>query len=511
MTYTELALPLTNSRGLAKFIRFDYQSDNILKPGNFVAKKMPIGNGKEEIFNDGNYDWVTHFLKEATVMPLVVSPYIFFTRKPYYTRQTLYFLSDIDCVIRTMIPVPEGVESDDTQWKQKKITEFQQAADDCLFEYSLQNLDYRLTTRSNPLPVTIDTYETNAEVTCIYKDDTQRQKYLSLDNGRVEIAYPDTSTQFENLYSSYLNRVYKKPIELTTSDNKDDSPYYISKASLLNTEISQPIKFYENPYTFDELTLLSKVIPVTPEIVLHQKDGNLDKRSFRENWINLFNQAYKSQLREFPPDKWPNQEIKFVSNSYNPVLLDFYFAGLRSLSPIIEFRDYYSIIEYFFEDAAFSNLQKDLDEKIGKLKSSQNFGEYSKELDKLKSKCNLLQKENEQIREVINHYIDVERIKKFFGKELSKTAKNHFETYNHTVSGKAVQRLKTNNPDLLSIIADRIYQFRNAIFHAKRTRKGQETQSFRPFSEEEMNVIRYEALLLRIVAQEIIKKTEVDV
>ena len=464
--YIEFIIPLTNSRGFGKFLRFDYLVSDIWQ------------------------------------MPLVVSPHILGMGDPYYTRQGLYFLSDIECAIRLMMLESNSTTSLQTQ---SQLAKFQKAADDCLFEYSLRNPSSRLTTRSD---YSLPSYH-REWIHKIVKDSyNQEYEFLLVDGGRALLLSPVAEELFEQIYTDYLNQIHVK----TTGASEIKKEYDAWPQGLLSmTEEIPPVKFTEVPYTFEELALLSEVIPVDTEIFLPTPETSPTKRNdqhiAREWLISMFKQPYMPQVQAILQAKKLEQEVITVSRTYNPVLLDFYFAGLRSLSPIIEFRSYYSVIEYFFENAALESIKQNFDELVEKLKATDDFGEYVKLAKELKPE----EAERIQIRQVIERYIDIDRIRSFLKHDLPKEAKTHFESFNRPVSGKEVQRLKQDNPDLQNLVADRIYSFRNAIFHAKRTWKGREANGIRPFSKEESEVVRHEAMLLKMVAQEIIKQAAVEV
>src|SRR5207249_2037575 len=113
--------------------------------------------------------------------------------------------------------------------------------------------------------------------------------------------------------------------------------------------------------------------------------------------------------------------------------------------------------------------------------------------------------EKEQIRQVIQHYVPLNRLQLFFKAEIPRTSRIYFENFNRVVNGKEVQKIHIGNAELQSLAADRIYSFRNDIFHSKRMFKGKETEMIRPCSKEETEVVAHEVLLVKMIAQEIIK------
>jgi hypothetical protein len=219
-------------------------------------------------------------------------------------------------------------------------------------------------------------------------------------------------------------------------------------------------------------------VPVDPEMIGKFSASDLLKAerddSSREAIVALLNQPYTDQIRRLPPAKFPEPEIIDVGNTYDPRLLDFYFAGLRSLSPVVEFKSYYNIIEYFFEEG--------------------DTGKKGTEQDK--------------IRQVLQSYTTPVGLRAFFNIDIPVLSRTHFEDFNEVVNGGVIQKIRSSNEDLQRQVADRIYSFRNAIFHSKRMYKGKETVVIRPCSKEEAEVVAHEVLLIKMVAQEIIKQSK---
>src|SRR5205823_1210634 len=107
--------------------------------------------------------------------------------------------------------------------------------------------------------------------------------------------------------------------------------------------------------------------------------------------------------------KFLEPEIIEVGNMYDPRLLDFYFAGLRSLSPVVEFKSYYNIIEYHFEDASLVRIKAELDDVFNKLKEADDLEVFSNLIKRLQPGA-----EKDQIRQVVQRYIQLDRLRAFF-------------------------------------------------------------------------------------------------
>lgn len=419
-SYSEIILPLTNSRGFRKILRFNYEADS----------EYPL--------------------------PLIVSPQILFMGQPYFTRQALYFLSDVDSSIR-MYQLCSHVSTNHTEADLESRT--RRAADDCLFEYSIRNADSRLTTRSD-IPPKRTNWE-RIEIT-EKNDGLPDARYLAVDNERAYIAL-ESKPAFDAIYSAYIADLHDAHAEFTKSNIKSEA---FPIGLCVNGIEAAPVRFLEIPYTYDELEFLSRFVPVNPGMIGQFSCFDLissgQNELSREAIVSMLNQPYIEQATRFPPEKWLEPEIIEVRQSYNPRLLDFYFAGLRSLSPIVEFKNYYNILEYYFEDASLDNIKSRLDEVVFKLKQTEDFGEFSD----LAKQLQPLGAENQQIRQVVQQYVPLARLRKFFQNEISKQAKSHFENYNGFINGKEIQKIRLSNPNLQDQVADRVYAFRNAIFHS---------------------------------------------
>jgi len=322
-SYVELALTLTNSRGFSKIIRFDYLAE------------------------------------DKFIMPLVVSPYIvgYNTHNAYLTRQAVYFASNIDCVIKLLVPSAKEGTSEE-EWEQSILPSFHRMTDDCLFEYSLHNPDSRLTTRSDRIstPLFTETTTTWAELS------SPTVNYLSTDGGKASLLTPIITDLVEEAFKNYSRFILSGDLDYA-SNGRD----YRLVVDSEDSQGSPPILFHELPLTYEELKFIGSLIPL--DISLYDEQGDFlssasNQDKIREIIITTFNHRLQEWLSGPSAAKVPDWETIKVSKTYNPVLLDFYFSGLSSLSPFIEYRSYYNVIEYLFEDVTFGSRQEAINEAI---------------------------------------------------------------------------------------------------------------------------------------------------
>jgi hypothetical protein len=344
------------------------------------------------------------------------------------------------------------------------------AADDCLFEYSLRNPASRLTTRSELPPRT--TRRDNILVRVELRG-CPEATYRAVDGERVHLS-TEAQRSFEKMYDSFVADLYDSNVDWQAiGDGAGAFPPGLCSGE----EGTAPLVFQEVPYTFEEVELLSCIVPMDQEMFGRFSVLDLFKSNCSEAKVEaiteLLNKPYNERFRQFPTAKHPRLEKIDVGHSYNPRLLDFYFAGLRSLSPVVEFKSYYNIIEYYFDD-----------------------GDYAK-----------APKEHEQIRQVIRDFVSLERLRSFFDEEIPPPSRYHFENFDGMINGGEIQKIRTSNAGLQSLVAKRIYSYRNSIFHSKRVYRGEPTVVIRPCSKEETQIVAHEVLLTKMVAQEIIKQS----
>jgi hypothetical protein len=433
-TYVELALPLTNSRGYSQIVRFDCYEDN------------------------------------SHIFPLIISPHTLSLGNSRLTRQAAYFLSDMDCVIRTYV-FQERELQDQENWLTDNLEHLQTLADNCLFEYSIKNTSSRLTTHTERPPIVRYTEE-SIQQRFSWISDTD--EYMWSDGGKSSLLEDSVTSFFENLYLNYTRRLLKN-VKTRNSD-----VFEIRIKGISEPRSIPHIVFTERPYSYYDIEFISHVLPINKDVLPLSKilvSQRLDSpREIREWWINLFNNSriFSDLSIEHPGYAIHEMNLSTVSlyesrRRYNKTLLSFYFAGLRSLSPINEFRAYYNIAEYMFP----GNNDK------------------------------------ANIKYVVNHYIDMYRMNDIIEKEIPKESLKHLKSYRGKVGQQLVNPVIVDSSDIRDMIAERIYQFRNAIFHSKRERSGNREENIHPSTDREYDIVTHEAQLMKIIAQEIIKKADI--
>jgi len=142
---------------------------------------------------------------------------------------------------------------------------------------------------------------------------------------------------------------------------------------------------------------------------------------------------------------------------YDPILLSYYFSGLKELNPLLSYVGFYNVLEYYFEEAP----------KILKRKAKY---------------------EKEQLECVIDLLVDSEDILNYF-KGFSEEAKNLIKKAIITSSKVDIAGLNVDSENNMGPrLANWLYSIRCAIVHSKKSRKGKETSIFKPYSEESENI-----------------------
>lgn len=200
---TETILPLTNSRGFGKILRFNYR----------------VGS-----------NW--H-------IPLVVAPQILSLGDPFYTRQALYFLSDVDCAIRIYTEATTGRAAGQDE---ESLSRVRRVADDCLFEYSLRNPASRLSTRSELPPRRT---ERERVVIMFREPGLPDASYTAVDNERVLLT-TESKRLFDQLLDNFVGDIHDQDLgRQAFGDGADAFPLGLCPD---DHEIA-PVKFREMPYT----------------------------------------------------------------------------------------------------------------------------------------------------------------------------------------------------------------------------------------------------------------------
>jgi hypothetical protein len=138
-----------------------------------------------------------------------------------------------------------------------------------------------------------------------------------------------------------------------------------------------------------------------------------------------------------------------VTKQHTPILLSYYFSGLKETNPLKAFIGFYNVLEYFFEAAPLL---------LGRAASN----------------------ERTQLECVISLTTSDDEISKFLH-SLAPLVQQKIFAGIPTSSGRTIDALNIEH-NIEANLAKWLYEIRCAIIHSKRTRRGRATSTFEPYS-----------------------------
>lgn len=385
--------------------------------------------------------------------PIIIVPSLL--GEPILTVQPFYFIENLDAVARVRFENKEEMDKALADNEIDVVVEYN--LDNYLFEYSKKYPDSKITTKidkyvfwKNDLENPYHLYDkTYSEFLCLdVLNDESIIECKDQESGERFYDWCLIKNFADSIFDEYLEKmknVLKKNIFVRTKDNE----------ALGTGEFHLPIVRTNSP-------LLTYYQAQMFEVV--------DVRDIKEkNDYYIINRGIPSSS-----DFSIKQEIIETSSYYDKELLSYYFSALKDLSPLSQFRNYYNVIEFFFEEAPKillmpAKFEYQMIEAVFKWAI-----EPSDMLSKLKS--------------------------------LPSHIYHNIVTDQKTSSGEVVKGLNVDAQDLLKEVSNRVYTIRNACMHSKKTRKGKPTPRYVPYTKEE-NILRHETVLLQWIAIKIIEKS----
>jgi len=359
--------------------------------------------------------------------PMVITPSLM--GEPIISSQPFYFLERLDSVAKTRFDWKEKVPSE---------RELEYVIDNYLFEYSKHHPESKLTSKISEF--------------LYWKDNT------------------------ENHYSEYDWRLTECLVLDTLNDNtivECNDPNHPSKDHFNDWCLFKP-------YFQDAIEDYRKKLQSAMEIIVSVKTkghSSLGTGSFNLPIIKVGGNMLTLEQAEMFEVIYPNkpspipleypvhrgysspsnfkikQELVTATSLHDEQLLAYYFSALRDYSPISQFKNYYNVLEYFFEEAPI---------KLGVQ----------------------ARKEKEQIDAVLRWVVSSADLS---NKLLSLPAavSTRISQPRTTSSGEIIPPINLTAIDIIAEIASHVYQLRNACIHSKKTRKGQPTPRIAPSTAEE--------------------------
>lgn len=417
-------------------------------------------------------------------LKITVLPHIETLGEPTLTKQAAYFLDDVEAAAKVRLEENSDLCKFLKEHQRDAVIEY--ILDNYLFVYSVLNDESRITSKVAKGKFLDTTIKDR-----FILGDKGNIKYLAVDtlNDRSILSCKDTAdpefsfesdwkllnNYFANIYDQYIEKIdsiLDRKIVLKTKDTEETLPI---------------LAFVRKPYKYEELVQISNYIDYVEENDPHLKSGIYE---YDDNYVKF---------------KIPMQHI-LARDFHNKYLLDMYSAGLRERSSTVQFKHFYNIIEYVFEDATVEECRKHLPDSIARLVVDlSDWKSWGNRLDKGfrydKSKLNT---EETQLRIAINLFVEknefTEKVMSF-----NTEMKEHFLKPAALTKEVKIPALNLNDNNLLDKYSSRIYTLRNGVIHTKRKIHGKRIPAILPFSDAEI-FLEKENLLLRFVVQKMIQR-----
>ena len=197
-----------------------------------------------------------------------------------------------------------------------------------------------------------------------------------------------------------------------------------------------------------------------------------------------------------PPEESPRIRYPRTSVQYAVSVL-FGFASQAADDPPQAFLSYYQALEYFIPTAirqsAIKNIRRELRDPGFDDSNDASLLRIAKAAE-----GPIAAAEPNQLRIVVNEYVRASRLEEFFGRGWGEYFSNR-----GPIKGVTPINMRNTNQSLPNQVADRVYQIRNRIVHAKDDPRFGDAQVLLPRSAES-NALTPDVLLVRLLATEAI-------
>lgn len=355
--------------------------------------------------------------------------------EPILTSQAFYYLEQLEAVAEIRF------ENSDKRLADGRI---EYLIDNYLFKYSTLHDESRMSTKVTEFKYWKDDYN---DMYATY--DQRNTKVLVLDK------YNDESV------------LSIEPLD--DEDNTDFCDWCLVKNysdSIIDSYVSSMRKLVNKK-------ILIKVLPTS------ERDGYFGKIRMIECDEGLldYHQAHSLDSRFDPRDIVPNQEVIILKAQYdngndvylpvetvhldklyNPILLSYYFSGLKEINPLLSFIGFYNVLEYYFEEAPL--------------------------LLGTKSKL-----ERDQLECVVSWLVSHKMIYSFFNEKRNSFKAKVKEDIKTSSSVKIPGFDVDKSKNLVKDLSAWLYSIRCSVVHSKKSRKGKVVSIFEPYSDESQNIM----------------------
>lgn len=358
---------------------------------------------------------------------LLINPYVY--GEPLVTAQSVYYLEDLESIAQLRVEHPKKISESETEY----------LIDNYLFKYSLLNNSSKICAKiTTPMFWMHDFSEfhqlhdnrNTGALTLDYLNDSSIIQISDLEGNEWHPSDYCFAKEFidEALSESAtkIKKIFKEKLFVEIHPDDDRHGYY-GKIKLLR----------------QEGTLIDYTQSQSLESIgFHNTKNN----SFKlKSWID-------DDEVELPIEKIVSTE------KFSPILLSYYFSGLRERNPLLSFIGYYNVLEYYLEEApAILGVAT------------------GKERVNLRSVISLSTTNTELYNFLTTHTRGL----------IQEISKNIATSSGIEISGIVIK----NDSSLLNNISDWIYSIRCAVVHSKKSRNGKTEAIFEPYSSHAENII----------------------
>ncbi|MNG52560.1 hypothetical protein D3C78_139460 [compost metagenome] len=363
---------------------------------------------------------------------MIIHPIIY--GEPVLTLQPFYYLEDLESVAQ--------IRFENSQNKLSS-SELDYLIDNYLFAYSMNNLDSKLSFKisenkfwlhdPDDFYQLVDNRNTEVLVLDFYNDPDVKDVQLINPDDNIELSDWDIgrNTIFES-FRKFINELdlnfEKKVFTIIEPNNHRDG--YMGKMRIIKPSFG--------------------LITYSQAIAL--EDISIDTIKPTDNFIKL-----KGETSPFCDDHIGLERIS-TSKLYSPLLLSYYFSGLKEQNPLKSFLGFYNVLEYYFEEAPI-------------LLENSN-----------------VRFEKDQLTCVIKLLNNNDNITLTYFNSLPIDLKNKIQTKLTTSTNVDIEGLDILSTDFRAELATWLYNIRCAVVHSKKTRRGNITAQFEPYSEASKNI-----------------------
>ncbi len=348
--------------------------------------------------------------------------------EPLLTSQAFYYLKNLDSIAQLNIDISQP---------KLNSTQIEYLIDNYLFEYSAKNPKSKLTTK-------VDEY-------AYWKDNIHSlyHHYDQANTGALVVDKWNDPTVID-IQPIDDNNVDFSDWCIPKNYTKSIIHEYVLKMQAL---LDKKVMLFINPNEYRDGYMGKKRIFdfIETPLDLYQAEKLDNIRRINEEDELIIKSSYSSDYDVSIP-----VERIHCQNLYNPLLLSYYFAGLNAKNALNSFVGFYNVVEYYFEEApTLLNIN--------------------------------VRFEKEQLKAVITlltNHLEIDTFLK--GQFFS----HYTELCNDIVTSSSIniKGFDIGSSDYINELARWLYEIRCAVVHSKKTRRGQITAVFEPYSIESNNL-----------------------